>query len=244
MIRTSCQAPSVQPLDGDNGDVLCLAALQHNPGLRRMLPQVIQRGGGGVNALEWKGPQGWPQKPLGRRLEEVAKAVGGGYCRLQMPLSLAYAVRETVAGHRLGALEEGGGVPPPLPMHPWGGGGEGVRSGTILPWKIPPPLRYPVLKVPYAHMTATQPTKQAQERDSNVAAQWHDMGTEPLPTSHSGPPPDSGRGWDTLMRCTGTFRGHSSEACSRTGSFFGGGGGVWDPKKLCTENGPAGFYPS
>ena len=42
-------------------------------------------------------------------MEEVAKAVGGGYCRLQMPLRLALGVRETVAGHRLGALEGGGG---------------------------------------------------------------------------------------------------------------------------------------
>ena len=49
--------------------------------------------------------------------EAVGQAVGGGYCRLQMPLKPALAVRETVAGHRLGALE---GVPPPLPMHPWG----------------------------------------------------------------------------------------------------------------------------
>ena len=44
----------------------------------------------------------------------------GGYCRLKMPLKLALGVRETVAGHRLGALEGGGS--PPLPMHPWGGG--------------------------------------------------------------------------------------------------------------------------
>ena len=42
-----------------------------------------------------------PQKRVGRQLEEVAKAVGGGYCRLQMPLKLALAVRETVAGHKL-----------------------------------------------------------------------------------------------------------------------------------------------
>ena len=36
-----------------------------------------------------------------------------------MPLNLALAVRETVAGHRLGALE-GGVIPPPPPllMHP------------------------------------------------------------------------------------------------------------------------------
>ena len=36
---------------------------------------------------------------------EVVKAFGGGHCRLQMPLKLA--VRETVAGHRLGAREGG-----------------------------------------------------------------------------------------------------------------------------------------
>ena len=70
-------------------------------------------------ALEGKGPRRRPQRRLGRRLEEVAKAVGGGYCRLQMPLRLALAVRGTVAGHWLGALEGGGGrVSPPLPMHP------------------------------------------------------------------------------------------------------------------------------
>ena len=60
-----------------------------------------------------KGPQRRLQKRSDRRLEEVTKAVGGGYCRLQMSLSLALGVKETVAGHRLGALEGGGGVPPP-----------------------------------------------------------------------------------------------------------------------------------
>ena len=60
-------------------------------------------------ALEGEGPQRRPQEQLGRRMEGVAKAVGGGYCRLQMPLTLALAVRGTVAGHRLGALEGGGG---------------------------------------------------------------------------------------------------------------------------------------
>ena len=47
------------------------------------------------------------------RLEEVAKAVGGGYCRLQMPLTPALAVRGTVAGRRLGAWRGGGGTSPP-----------------------------------------------------------------------------------------------------------------------------------
>ena len=46
----------------------------------------------GVSAgmhLEGKGPQRQPRKRLDRRLEEVAEAVGGGYCWLQMPLKLA-----------------------------------------------------------------------------------------------------------------------------------------------------------
>ena len=66
-------------------------------------------GGGGRDALEGEGPQRRPQKRFGRRLEEVAEAVGGGYCRLHMPLKLALGVRGTVAGHRLGALQGGGG---------------------------------------------------------------------------------------------------------------------------------------
>ena len=60
--------------------------------------------------LEGKGPQRWPQRRLDRRLEEVAKAVRGGYCRLQMPLKPALGVRGTVVGHRLGALEGGRGA--------------------------------------------------------------------------------------------------------------------------------------
>ena len=62
-----------------------------------------------------------PQRRLGRRLEEVAKAVGGGCYRLPMPLTLALGVRGTVAGHRLGAQ----GVLSLLPLHPWRGGKRG-----------------------------------------------------------------------------------------------------------------------
>ena len=54
--------------------------------------------------------------------EAVRQAVGGGcqsgwglgYCRLQILLRLAPGVRETVAEHRLGALEGGGGGVPSL----------------------------------------------------------------------------------------------------------------------------------
>ena len=49
----------------------------------------------------------------------MPKRLCGGYCRLQMLLELALGVRGTVAGHRLGALEGGGGATP-LPIHPWG----------------------------------------------------------------------------------------------------------------------------
>ena len=87
-------------------------------------------GPGSRDALEGKGPQRPPQRRLDR-LEEVAEAVGGGYCRLQMPLRLALGVRGTVAGHRLGALEGGGGYPPPLPMHPCRGVGGGLDSGWV-----------------------------------------------------------------------------------------------------------------
>ena len=38
------------------------------------------------DALEGKGPQSRPQRRSDRRLEEVAKSVGGGYCRIQMHL--------------------------------------------------------------------------------------------------------------------------------------------------------------
>ena len=76
-------------------------------------------GGGGVeprDAFEGRAPQRRCRERLDGRLEEVAKAVGGGYCRLQMPLRLALAVRGTAPGHRLGALERGGGGGG-LPMH-------------------------------------------------------------------------------------------------------------------------------
>ena len=101
----------------------CIRAADHRRG----------KGGGRRDASEGNGPPRRPQKRFGRRVEEVAKAVGGGYCRLQMPLKLALAVRGAVAGHGLGSLEGGGlpvkqpemdfmshrGLPPALPMHPW-----------------------------------------------------------------------------------------------------------------------------
>ena len=83
--------------------------------------------GAGPHASEGTGPHDGLQRRLGRRLEEVAKAVGGGCCRLQMPLRPALGVGGTVAGHRLRALEgEGGGSQ--MPWRP-GTGGQGQSGG-------------------------------------------------------------------------------------------------------------------
>ena len=89
------------------------------------MPNVLRQGRTGStnpttpppprDASEGRGPERWPQRRL-ERLEEVTKAVGGGYCPLQMPLKPTLGVRETVAGHRLGALQGVGYLP--LPMHP------------------------------------------------------------------------------------------------------------------------------
>ena len=78
------------------------------------------------DALEGKGPRRPPQRRLDRRLEEVAKAFGGGDCQLHMPLRLAFGVRGTVAGHGPAPWRGGGGghpppfqcIPAPLPLLP------------------------------------------------------------------------------------------------------------------------------
>jgi len=85
------------------------------------------QGAWGRAALEGKGPQRRPQKPLHGRLEEVAEAAGGGSCRLSMPLRLA--VWETVAGHRLGTLVSGEGGAPPLSNASLGGSRSCATTG-------------------------------------------------------------------------------------------------------------------
>ena len=88
----------------------------------RPVPDERREGSPPPGKSQKDGPQRPPQRRLGRRLEGVAKAVGGGYCRLQMPLALALAVRGTMAGHRLGAREGvgggGGGLPSPFQCIP------------------------------------------------------------------------------------------------------------------------------
>ena len=81
----------------------------------------------GRDALVGNGPWRLPQKRLDRRLEEIAKAVGGSCCQKQMPLKPALGVRETVAGHRLGGggTEGGRGYLPPFQCIPGLGAGQG-----------------------------------------------------------------------------------------------------------------------
>ena len=64
---------------------------------------------GPARTRKWLRAGGWGRLP---------KRLGGGYCRLRMPLRLALGVRGTAAGPWLGALEGGGGYLRPLPMHP------------------------------------------------------------------------------------------------------------------------------
>ena len=112
---------------------------------RRLVPVVSRReaaclcivlcsGNRPTDASEGKGPRRRPQRRLGRRLEEVSKAVGGGYCRLQMPMRLALGVRGTVAGHRLGAFEGGGGTFPPFPCIPAQPPPSPFLSGISMQW--------------------------------------------------------------------------------------------------------------
>ena len=84
-----------------------------------------------MDAVEGKGPQRRPQRRLDGRLEGVAKAVGGGYCRSQMPLKLALGVGGTVAGRRLGGPEEGGGGTLPFSNASLGGGGGHVLTYPV-----------------------------------------------------------------------------------------------------------------
>ena len=58
-------------------------------------------GGGGGQGCRREGASEAAQRWLDRPLEEVAKAVGGGYCRLQMPLKLALGVTWRQGGQRL-----------------------------------------------------------------------------------------------------------------------------------------------
>ena len=68
-------------------------------------------GGGGQGCIRRAGDlRGNPSSGSARGWRRLPKRLGGDYDRLQMPLRLALAVRGTVAGHRLGTLEGGGGA--------------------------------------------------------------------------------------------------------------------------------------
>ena len=59
----------------------CTKSANHTLGTRRTVNADQCCGRAPRDALQGGGPQRRPQKRLDRRLEEVAEAVGGGYCR-------------------------------------------------------------------------------------------------------------------------------------------------------------------
>ena len=100
-------------------------------------------GGGGEGAgscIGRKGTSEAAQKRFDRWWKEVAKAVGGGYCRLQMPLKPALAITGTVAGRSLGALQGGGGYLPPSNAALPGGAGVKERGSSTTGWKGRPSI--------------------------------------------------------------------------------------------------------
>ena len=165
-----------------------------------------------------KGPQRRPPRRLGRRLEEVAKAVGGGYCRLQMPLTPAFAVRGRVAGHRL-ALEGRRGVPPPpLPMHPAPPAPPrpGSRSS-----QTKPRLLHPLSLFVLPHLSPRPPPNRRggrQPRHSALQCDWHRGGCSRRPSSGlaAGPQrPVTGGRWRCGRGCGRCGRGACGMASLR-----------------------------
>ena len=84
----------------------------------------------GRDALEGMAHRRRHQKRLDRRLEEVAKAVGGGYCRLQMPLTLALGVRGQWLGISWGPWR-GGTSPRSNASLAEGRGRVGLKGGWV-----------------------------------------------------------------------------------------------------------------
>ena len=132
----------------------------------------------GRDALEGNAPHRRPQTRLDRRLQEVAKAVGGGYCRLQMPLKPAPAVREPVAGRRLGALEPG---PSPTSRSKWPSSGHfwytnfWVPAPSLTPLLLIHPWRDPLRPCnahPYPEPRSTHHDRVQELGKRRFGARW------------------------------------------------------------------------
>ena len=176
--------------------------------------------GGRGDALEEKELQ----RRLGRGLEEVAKAVAGGCCRLLMPLRLALGVRGTVAGRP--GLGGGGAYLLPFECIPWGGGGslsqrerererEREKDRAAAPPLPPPPLP------PHAPNTCSSASSTTADT-SGLSASSRGSGRagSPTPKARSG---RSGTGtwggtWGTAgpQRSSGSLSG--SPSAVRTGN--------------------------
>ena len=193
------------------------------------------------DASEGKGPQRRPRKRLDRRLEEVSKAVGGGYCRLQMPLKPALGVRGTVAGRGLDALE--GGSPPTSNGSPrlYCNGSGGVRNPQVCAPKTMARINSSFRKMSFFHRI----------KHPGPEGGWSRRGGDPPPTGVSHcytplrQPPAS-----FCAVCRGTVLGHalrnrprSGRKVSFEGSSVGFGLGLGDVYAEGERSAQAGALP-
>ena len=104
---TGPASPPPPPLSLSLSESLSQIAFSRNPQLSHSQCGVLHNLGDaqGQGCIRREGTPEAAQKRLDRRLEEVAKSVGGRYCQLQMPSKRALGIRGTEARRRLGALE-------------------------------------------------------------------------------------------------------------------------------------------
>ena len=155
-----------------------------------------------------------------------------------MPLKPALADRETAAGHRLGALQGGGGgVPTPLPMHPW------IHTSPLFP---KPPSPAPSTPRPFSLIgifTALPTPRKFRHRKTSPSSFEKNLfshGIFPAPN----PSPGGSRGYCTsAQEAISTKRRkknilpsarHLKEEDPQPGLLFSSGGGegegILDPK--------------
>ena len=174
------------------------------------------------DALEGKTPQRRPEERINQRLEEVAKAAGGGYCRLQMPLGLALGVRETVAGRPGGG--GGGGNLPPFQCIP----DVGVAFATSRLWSrhstLIMGLRGGGASLVWFGLVSTRPAPSCNAphaRPKAWGADISDGGTHPQ--AHVLPPPWAVCPVPVRARGGGGGPGKSGGAAFKKPDFFGSG---------------------
>ena len=169
---------------------------------------------------------------MDRRLEEVVEAVGGGCCRLQMPLGLALAVRQRGGWAEARRPGDGGYLPPFQCIAGEGGGGVTV---TAQQWQFTmkhhahlgrgwgpcvPPTQESLGPYPTLHSPTRRPGLTHGKRGSGAALDQHVIPRQHV-LPHVGPPKG------ILLLLVGAS-GAGRSSCTRGPSPLGGGGGCLD----------------